>query len=76
MKITTEQELQPFQVPNYVLTVKPPQSRQEGFREGPKYHLSELSDDVLESLCKRFRDDVFAKARGTSAAEERSEEKK
>jgi len=33
--------------------------------------LSELSDDVLESLCKRFRDDVFAKARSTHGDKQR-----
>lgn len=66
MKITTEQELQPFQVPNYVLTVAKVRPKQDGWVETPKYHLSELSDEVLESLCKKFRDDVFAKARAAA----------
>ncbi len=65
MKITTEQELLPFQVPNYVLRVSKVRPRQEGIVEAPKYHLSELSDAVLEALCKKFRDDVFAKARAS-----------
>lgn len=68
MKITTEQELQPFQVPNYVLGKMTPGRRQDGFQAAPHYHLSDLSDDVLESLCKKFRDDVFAKARGEPPA--------
>ena len=63
MKITVQQELQPFQVPNYVLAVAPPGKREDGLREPPKYHLSELSDETLSALCNKFREDVFAKAR-------------
>lgn len=64
MKITHQQELQPFQTPNYVLPVMPVGKREDGPRlDGPKYALHELSDEVLEELCARFRHDVLAKAR-------------
>ncbi len=63
MKITLEQEVQPFQVPNFVLTVLPPRARQEGPNfDAPKYALHELSDETLDLLCRKFREDVFAKA--------------
>lgn len=64
MKITTEQELQPFSVPNYVLAVSKARPRQEGPNfDAPKYHLSELSDDVLLALCEQFKQYVLEKAR-------------
>ena len=62
MKIAHPQELAPFTVPNYVLTVQPPRPRQDGFVEGPKYAIHELSDATLDLLCRKFREDVFAKA--------------
>lgn len=63
MKITTEQELQAFTVPNYVIAVVPPRPRQDGFAEGPKYTLGELSDKTLGLLCDKFREDVLARAK-------------
>jgi hypothetical protein len=62
MKITTEQELQPFTVPNFVLTVGKTGARQDGFVEGPKYALGELSVETLNALCDKFRDDVLERA--------------
>jgi len=56
-------DLKPFRVPNYVIQEVPPGRRQDGFKEAPKYHLSELSDDVLAALCDQFRLDVMAKAK-------------
>jgi len=61
-KPTHRIELQPFSVPNYVIAVMPPRPRQEGIIEPPKFHLSELSTETLELLCKDFRDAVMAKA--------------
>lgn len=58
---TIELELMPFRVPTYVSVKRPARPRDEGvFFEGQKYHLSELSDDVLIELCDRFRADVMA----------------
>lgn len=54
--------LQPFMVPNYVLTVAAPRTRQEGFTETPKFALSELSAETLAELCETFTAEVFAKA--------------
>ena len=54
-------KLRPFMVPNYVLCEMPQGMRQEGMREFPKFHISDLSDETLEALCKEFRNGVFAK---------------
>lgn len=61
MRIKIDIELEPFRVPNYVRLKPKPGLREEGFVDRPKYHLSELSDEILESLCEQFRKDVFAK---------------
>jgi len=55
-------KLQPFRVPNYVLAEMPAGLKEVGFREGPKFHLSELSSETLEKLCADFRDGVMRKA--------------
>lgn len=61
--ITIETELCPFSVPNYVLVKSRPGLKQDGIKEGAKYHISELDDATLEELCRQFRDDVFRKAK-------------
>lgn len=61
--ITVKTELVPFSVPNYVLVKSRPGLRQDGIKEGVKYHVSELDDETLESLCAQFRSDVFKKAK-------------
>lgn len=60
--IQIKRELQPFTVPNYVIQVVPPGTRQQGLQEAPKYHLSELDVETLEGLCAQFRRDVFSRA--------------
>ena len=62
MKTIIEIELQPFTVPNFVLTVPKAGNRQDGFKEVPKYSLSELSAETLDKLCMDFRSEVFRKA--------------
>jgi|KBSMisStandDraft_5_1062788.scaffolds.fasta_scaffold213064_5 hypothetical protein len=62
MKAKIEIELQPFTVPNFVLTVQEPRPKQDGIQETPKYPLSELDPETLDKLCDEFRDAVFAKA--------------
>jgi hypothetical protein len=62
MKITLEINLQPFTVPDFVLAEESPKERQEGFSEGRKYELHELSAETLEALCWKFKQEVFAKA--------------
>lgn len=63
MKITTEIELQPFTVPNYVIVKMPPRPKQDGIRESPKYHISELDENTLNKLCDEFRAAVLRKAK-------------
>lgn len=65
-------ELQPFSVPNYVIQVVPPGQRQDGFREAPKYRLSEIDADTLAEMCDDFRRAVFEKA-GITAPPRRNE---
>ena len=55
-------DLKPFTVPNYVLVEQSAKPRQDGFSESPKYELKELSESTLDSLCRQFREDIFAKA--------------
>ena len=62
MNITTKVELQPFRTPNYVLTKISPKPREEGFKENPKYHLSELDEETLQELCAAFICEVYEKA--------------
>lgn len=61
--IKTTVELVPFHIPNFVVQKIPPGRRQDGFKEAPKFHLSELDIDTLEALCDQFKEDVLAKAR-------------
>jgi hypothetical protein len=76
MKITTEQELLPFNVPNFVLTRQPVRPRQEGVNfDAPKYAIHELDDKILDLLCRRFRDDVFAKAKAGRSGDDQQGEK-
>lgn len=62
MKAKIEVELQPFTVPNFVLTVQDPRPKQDGMQETPKYALSELDAQTLENLCNEFRGNVFTRA--------------
>ena len=63
--VKTEIELCPFTTPNFVLAKQPPGRREDGpqFLAGGKFPLHELSDSVLEALCKQFRDEVMEKAK-------------
>ena len=62
MNTTIEVKLKPFTVPSFVLADEPPKERQEGFSEGRKYALHELSAETLEALCWKFKQEIFAKA--------------
>jgi hypothetical protein len=56
-------KLKRWQAPSYALGEAPVGRRQDGFTEGPKWHVSEVDADSLSVLCDQFREDVFAKAR-------------
>lgn len=60
--ITTEIELTPFNVPNFVFAKGKPVRRQDGFHPAPGIPLRDLSPETLDKLCREFRDSVFAKA--------------
>lgn len=62
-EIKIELELEPFMIPNYVIVKSTPGQRREGFKENPKYRLSELPDETLIALCSVFQDAVLDKAR-------------
>lgn len=62
MKASIKVDLQPFSVPNFVLTHQEARPRQEGITETVKFALSELDADTLERLCQDFRKAVFEKA--------------
>ena len=57
-----EIQLQPIRVPNYILSLPKVGKREDGFKEPPKFHPSELSAETLSELCDQFRHDLFAKA--------------
>ena len=63
MKTTLQVELHPFQVPDFVTQVMPPGNREDGFKEAPKYALSQLDPRTLDELCQEFRREVFEKAK-------------
>ena len=55
-------KLKPFVVPNFIREIVPPGKRQEGFKEGRLFALSELDVETLNHLCDEFRASVLAKA--------------
>lgn len=55
-------DLKPIRTPNYVLAVVPPGKRQDGFVEGPKWHVKDIPAETLAALCDQFRKDLFEKA--------------
>ena len=62
MLMTIEVKLKPFSVPNFVIVEVESNPRQEGFKESPKYSLSDLDANTLEKLCEEFTVEVFKKA--------------
>lgn len=57
-----EVKLRPWVTPNFVSAEMPTAAREDGFKESPKWHISELEEDQLSELCDQFRKDIFAKA--------------
>ena len=62
MEVKITLDLLPFRTPKYVLVKQSPGKKEDGFKEGPKFHLSELDSLVLNRLCNDFRNEVFKKA--------------
>lgn len=55
MKFNIELDLHPFKTPNYVLV-------KDGMKESKSFHVGELSNEVLNTLCDGFREEIFKKA--------------
>ena len=62
MDVTVILNLKPIRTPNYVLSETESSPRQEGLKEAPKFHISELPADAISQLCDKFRADMFEKA--------------
>jgi hypothetical protein len=58
--VTTKIGFRPFDVPAFAYMDVPAQPRQEGFSANPRLPLTELDDDVLDALAKRWLDNLFA----------------
>lgn len=55
-------DIQPFDVPNFVRQVMPPQSGSFPRKDLPAIPLVDLSVETLDALCSEFRRAVFEKA--------------
>jgi hypothetical protein len=66
-------ELNPWNVPNFVIGKMPPGRRQDGFNPdaAPKWTLAEVDVETLVMQCDRFRDEVFRKAGKSDPAKSR-----
>jgi len=62
MNIEIPIKLQPFRVPNFVLTEAKEGKREDGIKEVQNFALSDLDVATLDLLCLQFREDVFSKA--------------
>ena len=62
MKVTIELQVQPFSVPNFILTEPVPGARQDGFKESPSYPLSDFDAVTLQRMCDEFTAEIFRKA--------------
>lgn len=66
MDIKVDVKLQAIKIPNYILIEQKVGKRQDGFFSNDnnnKYHVGELSEEVLNALCAEFREGIFEKAR-------------
>lgn len=60
MKIKVE--LVPMGTPNFIMQKMSAGQKQDGFKESPKFALSELDEETLAGLCDEFRAEIFQKA--------------
>lgn len=63
-------ELMPFPVPDVVFMVEQEWHGERVGQRPPVFSLREISPDILDALCKEFRDAVFAKAGITGCKEQ------
>ncbi len=57
-----EMKLKPWQTPNYAQVELPSAPKQEGVRELPSVHVSELSLEALDDLARQWLTDLYNKA--------------
>lgn len=55
-------QLKPFQVPNFVIPIRPAVERQHGPSFDSGFSLSEVDAEELSKMCDAFRQAVFNKA--------------
>lgn len=58
-----EQELIPFNTPNFVRVKSPPRDRQEGWMELPAIPLCDVPEETLVQMCDDFKAEVLRKAK-------------
>ena len=68
--ITLNVQLQPFQVPNYVIQKEGVRPREESYHEAPRHRLADVDAETLARLCDEFRATVFEKAGKTDPRHE------
>lgn len=56
-------EFNPWQVPNYVTLKVKAGLKQDGMKEVPSFHLSDLEPEDLSKMCDDFREEIFRKAK-------------
>lgn len=59
MKVTIEVDVNPFSVPKYVSIVNLPGRREDEFNQAKLIPLHALPVEVLATLCKQFKDEVY-----------------
>jgi hypothetical protein len=55
-------KLKPWLSPNYAQVEMPPRPRQDGPKEPPSLHVSELSAEALDGLAEQWLADLYTKA--------------
>lgn len=59
---TVKVRLKPFSVPLFVVAEASLKSREDGFKEAPQFHISEIDRDVLIEMCDDFKKELLKKA--------------
>lgn len=58
-----QMNLKPWLAPNYAPMEMPPGKREDGVKELPSFHVSELSQEALDGQAKRWLSDLYIKAK-------------
>lgn len=63
MSATIEMKLKPWLSPNYAPLEMPPGKREDGVKELPSFHVSELPQEALDAQARQWLIDLYAKAK-------------